>query len=81
MTEETPRGPRVGIKGPLLFSAFFGIVAFFGVLIFASGGAAAVPLILRELERSIDHWFWALGAITGANPIVEEHRGRLGLIA
>ncbi|MEA5455480.1 hypothetical protein SPF06_12170 [Sinomonas sp. JGH33] len=38
MTEESPRGPRVGIKGPLTFSAFFGVVAFFGVLIFASGG-------------------------------------------
>ena len=38
MTDQTPRGPRVGIKGPLMFSAFFGVVAFFAVLIFASGG-------------------------------------------
>lgn len=35
---DTPRGPRVGIKGPLMFSAFFGVVAFVTVLIFASGG-------------------------------------------
>jgi hypothetical protein len=38
MTEESPRGPRVGIKGPLMFSAFFGVVAFVAVLIFGSGG-------------------------------------------
>lgn len=38
MTEETPRGPRVGIKGPLTFSAFFAVIAFVAVLFFASGG-------------------------------------------
>ncbi|MCH6468486.1 hypothetical protein [Sinomonas terrae] len=38
MTEESPRGPRVGIKGPLMFSAFFGVVSFVAVLFFASGG-------------------------------------------
>jgi hypothetical protein len=38
MTEESPRGPRVGIKGPLTFSAFFGVIAFFAVLFFGSGG-------------------------------------------
>ncbi len=40
-------------------------------------GQDAIPLILRELERSIDHWFWALSAITGENPVAEDHRGRL----
>ncbi|KHL04423.1 hypothetical protein [Sinomonas humi] len=38
MTEESPRGPRVGIKGPLMFSAFFGVLSFVAVLFFASGG-------------------------------------------
>lgn len=38
MTEESPRGTRVGIKGPLMFSAFFGVIAFVAVLFFASGG-------------------------------------------
>lgn len=38
MTEDSNRGPHVGIKGPLMFSAFFGVVAFFAVLFFASGG-------------------------------------------
>jgi hypothetical protein len=40
-------------------------------------GPVAVPLILRELERDPDHWFWALKAITGADPVVPEHRGKL----
>jgi hypothetical protein len=31
-------------------------------------GTEAVPLILRELEREPDHWFWALNAITGEDP-------------
>lgn len=35
---DAPRGPRVGIKGPLLFSAVFGAIAFVVVLFAASGG-------------------------------------------
>ena len=31
-------------------------------------GPSAVPLILRELQREPDHWFWALEAITGEKP-------------
>jgi hypothetical protein len=31
-------------------------------------GMGAVPLILGELARSPDQWFWALEAITGQNP-------------
>jgi hypothetical protein len=31
-------------------------------------GPAAIPLILRELQREPDHWFWALEAITGEKP-------------
>jgi hypothetical protein len=38
-----PRNPRTSVKGPLMFSAFWGVVAFFGVLIFASGGSAHSP--------------------------------------
>lgn len=40
-------------------------------------GPDALPLILRELERSPNHWFWALRAITGENPVQPEHRGNL----
>lgn len=31
-------------------------------------GAPAVPLILEELRREPDHWFWALESITDENP-------------
>jgi len=31
-------------------------------------GQPVVPLILQELERRPDHWFWALHAITGEDP-------------
>jgi hypothetical protein len=31
-------------------------------------GVAALPLILNELKDAPEHWFWALAAITGANP-------------
>ena len=33
-------------------------------------GPQAVPCILRELEHDIDHWFWALVAITGEDVAV-----------
>lgn len=32
-------------------------------------GEIAVPLILKELKRSPDHWFIALKAITSADPV------------
>jgi len=31
-------------------------------------GPAVIPLILIELARDPDHWFWALEALTGENP-------------
>lgn len=40
-------------------------------------GPAAVPLILAELEREPDHWFWALEAITGENPVRDEDAGNM----
>src|SRR5262249_25632314 len=39
-------------------------------------GPAAIPLLLKELENNLDHWFWALIAITGANPVPPESRGK-----
>lgn len=44
-------------------------------------GEAAIPFILRELDRSPDHWFVALRSITGANPVPPDHRGKIGLMA
>lgn len=40
-------------------------------------GSLAVPLILRELDRDLDHWFWALSAITHENPIPSDEEGDL----
>lgn len=40
-------------------------------------GDQAVPLILEELEREIDHWFPALRQLTGASPVPEESKGNL----
>ena len=40
-------------------------------------GSAVIPLILRELSRKVDHWFWALSSITGENPVDIEDAGNL----
>ena len=44
-------------------------------------GKAVVPYLLRELEQRPDHWFWALNAITGVNPVKPENRGRVRRMA
>lgn len=38
-----PRNLRTSVKGPLMFSAFWAVVAFVAVLIFASGGSSRSP--------------------------------------
>jgi hypothetical protein len=40
-------------------------------------GNEAVPLLLRELKKEPDHWFWALKAITGVDPVEPTQRGRV----
>jgi hypothetical protein len=40
-------------------------------------GKEAIPLILEELQREEDHWFWALKAITGEDPVPPGDRGQL----
>jgi len=44
-------------------------------------GEKAVPLLMKELEREPNHWFWALRAITGANPVQSNNRGRVKRMA
>jgi hypothetical protein len=44
-------------------------------------GADVVPLILDELARENDHWFWALKAITKADPVKPEDRGNVHAMA
>jgi hypothetical protein len=40
-------------------------------------GKAVLPLLLTELRREPDDWFWALHAITGAKPVPPEGRDNL----
>ncbi len=40
-------------------------------------GERAVPLILEELAREPDHWFWALEAITQEDPVPPEAAGKV----
>jgi hypothetical protein len=35
-------------------------------------GPSVLPLILRELARKPGHWFWALNAISGEDPVGED---------
>jgi hypothetical protein len=44
-------------------------------------GQAVVPLLLRDLEINRRHWFTALSAITGADPVPEEDAGRIPQMA
>ncbi len=44
-------------------------------------GVSVLPFILEELEQEPDNWFWALKAITGQDPVPEEHRGNVSLMA
>jgi hypothetical protein len=44
-------------------------------------GPAVVPYILADLKSKPDHWFWALRAITGGDPVLPEHRGRIRQMA
>lgn len=40
-------------------------------------GMRAVPLILNDLATRGGHWFWALRAITGADPVPPDDRGNV----
>ncbi len=44
-------------------------------------GPAVVPLILEELRREPDQWFWALESITEQNPVPAEAMGKVRLMA
>ncbi len=40
-------------------------------------GRTALPFIFEELHQRGGHWFWALRAITGENPVPPQHRGNV----
>ena len=44
-------------------------------------GLPVVPMILEELGREPDQWFWALEAITEQNPVPPEAAGKVHSMA
>jgi hypothetical protein len=40
-------------------------------------GPDVVPLLLRDMEKHLTHWFIALEKITGAKPIPKEAAGKI----
>lgn len=44
-------------------------------------GQDAIPLILAELRREPDHWFWALESITDENPVPPADAGNVSAAA
>ncbi len=44
-------------------------------------GPAVVPLLLRDLERTRRHWFAALSAITGVDPVPSADAGDIPRMA
>lgn len=40
-------------------------------------GPQVVPLILNDMQREPGHWFWALTALTGENPVSADDQGRM----
>lgn len=44
-------------------------------------GEGAIPLMLHELEKEPDHWFYALGVLTGENPVPVEDAGNMQKMA
>lgn len=43
-------------------------------------GPVVLPLILEQLQKRPDHWFWALSAISGECPILPDHEGYFDLM-
>ncbi len=44
-------------------------------------GSAVLPYLLRDVEERQTHWFGALKAITGVDPVPMDQAGNIGLMA
>ena len=44
-------------------------------------GPTAIPIILKELDREVDHWFPALHVLAGVDPIPEDNKGNVSAMA
>ncbi|NCX95623.1 MAG: hypothetical protein EBX41_04300 [Chitinophagia bacterium] len=40
-------------------------------------GSPVLPFILKDMEQTQNHWFFALQQITGENPVLKEHSGNI----
>lgn len=40
-------------------------------------GPTAIQMIFLSMGQEPDHWFWALSAITGENPVHSENQGKI----
>lgn len=40
-------------------------------------GPMVIPFVLQDLQDNGGHWFWALEALSGVNPVNEEDAGRV----
>jgi hypothetical protein len=58
-------------------SSFHQMVTHPAYLRIISLGKPVVPLVFRELAREPDHWFLALSAVTGHDPVPPASRGDL----
>lgn len=65
---QADRPPNLRVADKINHSAYQAIIGL---------GPTAIPYILHEVEHNLDHWFWALRAITGADPVPVESRGKL----
>ena len=43
-------------------------------------GPSVIPMILDELSREPDHWFWALEVLSDENPVAAEDVGNVALM-
>jgi len=65
---KTERGPSSSPSALAMHPAYQAIIGM---------GEKALPLIFSELQSGVDHWFWALRAISRENPVPPESRGNL----
>lgn len=57
---KSERGPSSSVSKLSMHTAYQQIIGM---------GDVVIPLIMADLEKAPDHWFWALHAITGGDPV------------
>jgi len=62
------QGPSSSVMDMVIHPAYLQIIGL---------GRAVLPFLFGQLEREPDHWFFALAAITGEDPVPPESSGNL----